>query len=68
MERKAKERFESLRRRAALTENQEATLEKGELREILYSVRPLALIYTVTSTVPRGLLLCLQVLLAVTPF
>ena len=46
---KAKERFESLRRRAALNDNQGVTLEKGELREILYSVGPLARIYTGTS-------------------
>jgi len=45
---KAKERFESLRRRAALNENRGATLEKGELREILYSVGPQARIYTGT--------------------
>jgi hypothetical protein len=60
-ERKAKERFESLQRRAALNENQGVTLEKGELREILYSVGPLARIYTGTSSVPDGFLLCLEV-------
>jgi hypothetical protein len=56
---KAKERFESLRRRAALNEKQGATLEKGELREILYYSRPEARIYTGTPSVPDGFLLCL---------